>query len=123
MDENPEREQLRELLRTTYRQFGWRFTEAADGTIAATDDSGITWHGVGVVEDDVEDAAFAARLLELSSRRMANGNWPCPLDLLPTAECEDALYALLDRIGLGRRNNVTIYRPSGVDRSTRSMVR
>lgn len=103
-----QREELRAKLDAYYRACGWNVTSAGDGTVRATGLGGVTWIGLAVVADDLEDPAFARRLEALSDERMPTGQL-CPLELLPAEECAEGLRALLDELRLRERGHVEVY--------------
>jgi len=102
------RDELRDLLALQYRSYGWKAVAAQDGTVRAKGLNGVTWIGLPVVAQDLEDPTFEARLLTLSDERMPRGEL-CPLELLPDASCADDVRAVLDRLRLRDRGHVEIY--------------
>lgn len=102
------RQELRDVLEAYYRDCGFRVQAAADGTLRATGPGGVTFIGLAVVADDLEDAGFEARLLDLAEERMPTGQ-RCPLELLPEADCTEDLRLLLARHRLERRGHVEVY--------------
>ena len=101
-------EDLAKALEDYYRSCGWTAERAPDGTVRARGFGGVTWIGLPVSSDDLDDPRFEERLLELSAERMPTGEL-CPLELLPSPECAERLHATLDRLGLGKRGNVEVY--------------
>ncbi len=61
-----------------------------------------------VSAEDLDDAGFEARLVALGEEQMPTGEL-CPLELLPSPDCAERLYAILERVGLGERGNVEVY--------------
>ncbi|MBA2240393.1 MAG: hypothetical protein H0W09_03985 [Solirubrobacterales bacterium] len=92
-----------------YRNSGWRVTRSADGVLEAAGPSGVTWFGRAVTAEDLATEAFEAEVVDLADRRMGEVGELCPLDLLPSPECEGELRALLGRVGLDRRPHVSVY--------------
>lgn len=103
------RERLLATLETHYRQSGWTVERSPDGTICAGGPGGVTWIGAAVTRSDLERPDLAERLTELAARRMEGSGELCPLELLPSSDCDDDLRALLGRIGLAGRSNVAVY--------------
>lgn len=103
------RRQLLEKLEAHYRESGWAVKRASDGTVYANGPGGVTWIGATVVRADLEDDGVEERLTELASQRMENGGELCPLELLPSSDCDEDLRALLSHIGLAKRSNVAVY--------------
>lgn len=101
------RQELRALLETHYQTRGWSFEHAGDGTVRA-EGLGVTWIGLPVLPEDLDDPGFEATLLVLGDQRTAQGRL-CPLELLPAAECKSDLTALLDRLRLRERGHVEVY--------------
>jgi len=102
------RDELATALEEYYRSCGWAPERAPDGTVRARGFGGVTWIGLPVASDDLDDPGFEVRLLELSAERMPTGEL-CPLEMLPSPDCAERLYATLDRLGLGERGNVEVY--------------
>ncbi|CAN5781910.1 hypothetical protein BH18ACT13_BH18ACT13_07560 [soil metagenome] len=102
------REDLIAALEEYYRSCGLRPEWAPDGTVRARGFGGVTWIGLPVSAEDLDDADFEARLVELGGERMPTGEL-CPLELLPSPDCAERLYAILERVGLGERGNVEVY--------------
>ncbi len=102
------RDELVAALEEYYRSCGLRPERAPDGTVRARGFGGVTWIGLPVATEDVDDAGFEARLLELGAERMPTGEL-CPLELLPAPDCAERLYAILERVGLGDHGNVQLY--------------
>ena len=102
------RDELIAALEEYYRSCGLRPERAPDGTVRARGFGGVTWIGLPVAAEDVDDAGFEARLVELGAQRMPTGE-PCPLELLPAPDCAERLYAILERVGLGEHGNVQLY--------------
>ena len=102
------REELIAALEEYYRSCGLRPERAPDGTVRARGFGGVTWIGLPVAADDLDDEAFEGRLIALGDERMPTGE-PCPLEMLPSPDCAERLYAILERIGLGERGNVEVY--------------
>jgi hypothetical protein len=102
------REELARALEEHYRSCGWSVERSDDGTVRARGWGGVTWIGLPVTEADLESPAFEERLGLLSSQRMPAGEL-CPLELLPSAGCEDRLRAILDRLRLTERGHVEVY--------------
>jgi len=105
---NANRLRLTELLQEHYRGCGWTVECRDDGTLRACGLGGVTWIGLPVVADDMREAAFSERLLELADERMPTGEL-CPLEILPEAECSADLHALLDELRLADRGHVEVY--------------
>lgn len=103
------RRELIEKLEAHYRGSGWTVKRAADGTLFANGPGGVTWIGAAIVSADLEDEATAERLREMAEQRMESGGELCPLELLPSPDCEQELKALLSRIGIADRSNVDVY--------------
>jgi hypothetical protein len=103
------RERLLATLESHYRESGWTVERSPDGTICASGPGGVTWIGAAVVPTDLEREDLGERLIELATRRMEGSGELCPLELLPSSECDDALRSLLSQIGLARRSNVAVY--------------
>ncbi|MGH2499019.1 MAG: hypothetical protein ACRDPC_23890 [Solirubrobacteraceae bacterium] len=110
-----ERNELLEQLEHYYRAGGWRIRDRDDMTVRAVGPGGVEWIGVGIVRADLENG-LGERLLHLADVRMPEGQL-CPLDLLPTAESEGAVRALLARLGLDRRRHVSVYASASVTSS------
>jgi hypothetical protein len=104
-----DRRELTEKLEAHYRRSGWSVKRAADGTLYANGPGGVTWIGTAILAEDLEDEAVAERLRALADQRMDAGGELCPLDLLPSPECEQELKDLLGRIGIADRSNVDVY--------------
>lgn len=104
-----DRRELIEKLEAHYRSSGWSVKRAADGTLYANGPGGVTWIGAAVVSADLEDGIIAERLLEMADQRMEAGGELCPLELLPSPDCERDLKELLARIGIADRSNVDVY--------------
>jgi hypothetical protein len=102
------RQELRQLLVDQYRSFGWKVVDESDGTLRATGLNDVTWIGLAVVEEDLDDPGFADRLMALSRERMPQGEL-CPLELLPDEQCNTALRQLLDRLRLRESGHVEVY--------------
>jgi hypothetical protein len=102
------KDELAEALESYYRSCGWQVERATDGTVRARGWGGVTWIGLPIVADDLDDSGFEQRLVALSSERMPSGEL-CPLELLPSTECEDRLRAILDRLRLHERGHVEVY--------------
>jgi hypothetical protein len=105
MDER--RRTLLEQLERYYRSCGWKVERADDGTVRAAGAGGVTWIGMAVVDEDLTDEDFPERLLELSDVRMPGDGARCPFELLPDADCAQAVVSLLGRLRLAER--VTVY--------------
>jgi hypothetical protein len=102
------KEVLRALLEEQYSFYGWKAVTSDDGTVRAIGLNGVTWIGLPVVAEDLDDPTFEVRLLTLSDERMPRGEL-CPLELLPDESCADQLRALLDRLRLQERGHVEVY--------------
>ena len=102
------RDELFAALEEYYRSCGLRPERAPDGTVRARGFGGVTWIGLPVSGEDLDDAGFEARLIKLGDEKMPTGEL-CPLELLPSPDCAERLYALLERVGLGERGNVEVY--------------
>jgi len=102
------RGELQALLERHYASYGWKVEPADDGTVRAIGLNGVTWIGLPVVAEDLEDPAFELQLLTLSDERMQEGEL-CPLELLPDETCADDLRAVLDRLRLRERGHVEVY--------------
>jgi hypothetical protein len=103
------RQELVERLEAHYRASGWSVKRSSDGTLYASGPGGVTWIGAAVVPADLEAEGVAERLTEMATRRMENGGELCPLELLPSSDCDAELRDLLCRIGLAKRSNVAVY--------------
>lgn len=106
---NATREQLTKRLADHYRGQGWATSTDSDGIVLATGPGGVTWIGAAVTGPDLAAGELEARLPELADRRMPHGGELCPLELLPAADCADALHGLLERLGLAERRHVAVY--------------
>lgn len=102
------RQELQKLLERHYRSCGWQVALADDGTVRAVGVGGVTWIGLPVVPEDLDDADFEARLLFLSRERMPQGEL-CPLELLPDEGCADEVRDVLERLRLRERGHVEVY--------------
>ncbi len=102
------RDELIAALEEYYRSCGLRPERAPDGTVRARGFGGVTWIGLPVSAEDLDDAGFEARLVDLGGERMTTGEL-CPLELLPAPECAERLYSMLERVGLGEHGNVQLY--------------
>ncbi len=102
------REELQTLLETHYRSCGWKAARADDGTVRADGIGGVTWIGLAVVPEDLDEASFEGRLVALADTRMPRGEL-CPLELLPAEDCADRLRSVLDRLRLRERGHVEVY--------------
>lgn len=99
--------ELEALLEQHYRSAGWKVGRADDGTVRATGLGGVTWIGLPIVPEDL-DESFEARLLALSAEHMPHGQL-CPLELLPATECAERVRGLVDRLRLRDRGNLEVY--------------
>lgn len=104
---NASRAELLALLETYYHACGWKVARVDDRTVHADGPGGVTWIGLAVVVDDLDDEMFLAQLSELSRRRMERGGERCPLELLPDPACADELRSLLARLRL--TDQVSVY--------------
>ena len=102
------RDELIAALEEYYRSCGLRPERASDGTVRARGFGGVTWIGLPVSAEDLDDAGFEARLIELGGERMPTGEL-CPLEMLPSPDCAERLYGILERVGLSERGNVEVY--------------
>jgi len=102
------RQQLFGMLELHYRRCGWKVERAGDGTVRANGPGGVTWIGMPILPDDLEEPEFERRLLELSEQRMPHGQL-CPLELLPAEECAAELEVRLRRLRLADRGHVAVY--------------
>ena len=102
------RQRLATLLEDNYRGLGWSVEQCADGTVRAKGLGGVTWIGLPVTTDVLDDPAFPDTLLALAGERMPTGEL-CPLELLPDPGCETDLRALLERVRLADRGHVEVY--------------
>ncbi|MFN2466758.1 MAG: hypothetical protein ABR521_01295 [Gaiellaceae bacterium] len=102
------RSDLQGLLEEHYRSCGWKPAAVEDGTVRAHGIGGVTWIGLPVVAEDLDDPSFEGRLLELSAQRMPRGEL-CPLEILPDPPCAPELRSLVERLRLRDRGNVEIY--------------
>lgn len=100
------RQELQAKLVEYYRGCGFTPRVADDGTVRATGLGGVTWIGLPIVAEDLEE--LPARLLELSDERMPAGQL-CPLELLPDTACEDDVREVLRRTRIADRRQVEIY--------------
>lgn len=91
-----------------YRSQGWPVEHGDDGTVRAAGSGGVTWIGLPVVATDLADEEFESRLLALGEERTGDGR-RCPLELLPSPDCNDELRALLRRLRLDQRGHVEVY--------------
>jgi hypothetical protein len=101
------REELTAILESLYRR-GEVWGEPAradDGTVRVTDSGNVTWIGLAVVPEDLEDPGFPERLRELASRREPDGRL-CPLEVLPADGCRAAVEAVLRELRLEERVSV-----------------
>lgn len=101
-------EQLAAKLEAHYRASGWQVERASDGTVRAHGWGGVTWIGLPVTANDLDDPEFLRHLLALSSERMPTGEL-CPLELLPSSDCAERLRHVLESIGLDERGHVEVY--------------
>jgi hypothetical protein len=106
---SPGRDQLSRRLAEHYRGQGWPVEVDADGVVHARGPGGVTWIGAPVTGEDIASGTLEDRLTDLAARRMPARGELCPLELLPASDCEPALRALLDRVGLSRRRHVAVY--------------
>ncbi len=97
-----------EQLEGYYRSCGWKVRRAEDGTIWADGPGGVTWIGLPVVPEDIDDSGFEPRVLALAAERMPTGEL-CPLELLPAESCAEPLRDLLERLRLRDRGHVGVY--------------
>lgn len=104
-----DRRDLTEMLEAHYRDSGWSVKRAPDGTLYANGPGGVTWIGAAILPVDLEDEAIAERLRRMAEQRMDAGGELCPLELLPSPECEQELRMLLGQIGMAERSNVDVY--------------
>jgi len=102
------RQELTDALERYYRTCGFPVEVHEDGSVRARGVGGVTWIGLAVVPDDLDDGSFGERLLALAEERMPAGEL-CPLELLPAEECADGLRALLTELRLERRGHVEVY--------------
>lgn len=103
------RQELLQMLEGQYRQSGWSVKRTTDGTVCASGPGGVTWIGAAVIPSDLERDGLGQRLADLASRRMEGSGELCPLELLPSSDCDVELRALLDQTGLASRSNVAVY--------------
>lgn len=96
------REQLLQTLERHYRAGSlWREPRRADdGTVRVEDCGGVTWIGVAVVSEDVEDDAFHRQLRELAGQYMPETHWRCPVELMPEPDCQHDVERLLRALRL-----------------------
>lgn len=106
-----ERKDLTAKLRAHYRSRRWKVIESA-GHLEAVGPHGVKWIGRAVVAEDLEADGFEAEIIELSERRMPEGNELRPLDLLPAPDCQEDLKDLLERNGLSRCTHISVYSAS-----------
>lgn len=102
------REELLATLEAVYRRgsvWGNPF-RADDGTVRVADSGGVTWIGLAVVPEDLDDPGFADRLRDFASRRMPSDGRLCPLEVLPAEECRAKVEALLRDLRLDERVSV-----------------
>lgn len=102
------RRELTDALKRYYRSCGFPVEMHEDGSVRARGVGGVTWIGLAVLPDDLDDSSFGDRLLALADERMPAGE-RCPLELLPAEECADDLRALLGELRLERRGHVEVY--------------
>lgn len=102
------RDDLISALEEYYRSCGLRPERAADRTVRARGFGGVTWIGLPVSGEDLDDAGFEARLVALGEEQMPTGEL-CPLEMLPSPDCAERLYGILERVGLSERGNVEVY--------------
>lgn len=100
------RQELLDELERYYRGCGWKVERSDDGTVRAAGVGGVTWIGLAVVGDDLQEDDFADRLVELSDVRMGQDGARCPFELLPDESCAGALRSLLERLRLSERVSV-----------------
>jgi len=100
------RRKLLEELERYYRGCGWPVERADDGTVRAVGTGGVTWIGMPVVASDLESASFEHRVVMLAGLRMDESGARCPLELLPDADCEAEVRAVLERLRLCERVSV-----------------
>src|SRR6266508_1404318 len=79
------REELLAALEAVYRRGSvWgEPSRADDGSVRVSDSGGVTWIGLAVMPEDLEDPAFADRLRDFASQRMPSDGRG--LTLRPTA--------------------------------------
>jgi hypothetical protein len=94
-------------LEQYYRDCGWKVERAEDGTVRAAGVGGVTWIGLAVTSEDIAEAGFEDRLVELSDQRMPDGAL-CPFELLPDESCARELRELLGRLRLAERGHVEV---------------
>lgn len=104
------RDELTERLERRYRTIGWRLVDSEPPLLEAVGPHGVKWIGRAVINEDFESEGFEAEILELSERRMPEGNELCPLDLLPAEDCRDQLDELLRRNGLADDPRISVFR-------------
>ena len=102
------RQELNDALERYYRGCGFPVEHHEDGSLRARGVGGVTWIGLAVLPDDLDDSSFGERLLALADERMPAGE-RCPLELLPAEECADGLRVLLAELRLERRGHVEVY--------------
>lgn len=102
------RQELTAALERYYRGCGFPVEQHEDGSLRARGIGGVTWIGLAVTPEDLEDRSFAERLLALAEERMPAGE-RCPLELLPAEDCADDLRTLLAELRLERRGHVEVY--------------
>lgn len=102
------REELLATLEAVYRRGSvWgEPSRADDGSVRVSDSGGVTWIGLAVMPEDLEDPAFADRLRDFASRRMASDGRLCPLEVLPSEDCRARVEALLRDLRLDERVSV-----------------
>lgn len=105
-----QRAALQAILEQHYRANGWTpIGREAGGVLCASGPGGVSWFGLAVVPHDLSSATLADVIQELADRRMPDRGERCVLDLLPAAECHDAVQRLLAELGLAGRRNITLY--------------
>lgn len=105
------REELCRIQADVYRRGGWRVAIEGDAEAVATSEEGRRWFIFGADAERLSDPAFERRIDELREVRedRSGPGWRCPVDLVVTAECEQAANALLRRLRLHDATHVNVY--------------
>src|SRR6266540_2761296 len=91
------REELLTTLEAVYRRGSvWgEPSRADDGTVRVSDSGGVTWIGLAVLPEDLDDPDFPHRLRDFANRRMSSDGRLCPFEVLPSEDCRAKVEALL----------------------------
>jgi len=99
------KQELLDELERYYRGCGWKVERDEDGTLRAAGTGGVTWIGMAVVSEDLDDDGFSSRLVELSDIRENDGA-RCPFELFPDPGCAGEVKSLLAQLRLTERVSV-----------------